>query len=67
MKLRQRRWTVCVLAIWVAALGLVTVVAPTPVDAKVSEIGWMTYAPNHPGGCVPLPWDCYVVWVYPPD
>ena len=65
MRSKQRRWTVFVVAIWVAALGMTAVLAPTPADASASEIGWMVYSPNHPAGCSPLPFDCYVVWVYP--
>ena len=29
------------------------------------QMGWHVYTPNHPNGCAPLPYDCYVVWVYP--
>lgn len=65
MKLNRRRWTVFAVAVWVLALGLTTVLAPTPVDAKVTHSGWMVYAPNHPNGCAPMPFDCYVIWVVP--
>jgi len=33
--------------------------------ADVYQMGWMVYTPNHPNGCAPLPYDCYVIWVYP--
>ena len=33
--------------------------------SKVYQMGWMVFTPNHPNGCAPLPYDCYVVWVYP--
>ena len=65
MKVNRRRWTVLAIAVWVLTLGLTTVLAPAPADAKVVDIGWMSYSPNHPNGCVPLPYDCYAVWSYP--
>ncbi len=66
MRTKRRRWTVFAIAVWVLALGLTTVLAPVPAEAKVHNPGsWMAYSPNHPNGCVPLPFDCYVIWVYP--
>lgn len=65
MKLKHRRWTVFVVAVWVLALGLTTVFAPTPAIAKAEQVGWMVYSPNHPNGCSPLPYDCYVIYVSP--
>ena len=65
MRLKHYRLSLFVVAVWVLALGLTTVFAPVPVDAAVQKVGWMTYAPNHPGSCVPLAFDCYVLWVYP--
>jgi heme/copper-type cytochrome/quinol oxidase subunit 1 len=65
MKRNRRRWTVFAIAVWVLALGLTTVFAPAPVDAEVHKIGWMVYTPNHPNGCAPLPYDCYVLNVFP--
>jgi len=59
MKLNRNRWTIAVVAVWVLALILTTVMAPAPAEASVGIRGWMTYAPNHPNGCVPLPYDCY--------
>lgn len=65
MRLKHHRLTVVVVAVWVLALGLTTVFAPVPADAtSVQKVGWMTYAPNHPGGCVPMAFDCYVFFVY---
>ncbi len=65
MKPNRRRWTIFAIAVWVLALGLTTVFAPVTAEAKLKPMGWMAYSPNHPNGCVPLPYDCYVVWVYP--
>ena len=65
MKPKQRRWTVFVIAAWIVALGVVSFLAPAPAEAKVQEIGWMVYTPNHPAGCAPLAYDCYVVWFWP--
>lgn len=69
MKLNRHRWTIFAVTVWVLALGLTTVLAPAPIEAKAIhwDIGWMTYSPNHPNGCVPLPYDCYVVQVWPED
>jgi hypothetical protein len=67
MKVSRHRWTVFAVAVWVLALALTTVLAPVPTEAKVDswDVGWMVYTPNHPNGCAPLPYDCYVVWVWP--
>ncbi len=67
MRLNHHRWTVFAIAVWVLALGLTTVLAPVPAEAKVEnwDLGWMVYTPNHPAGCAPLPYDCYVIWVWP--
>jgi hypothetical protein len=64
---RRRRVTLLVVAIWALALVGPALLAPSPADAGIGGTGngWMTYAPNHPNGCVPLPYDCYVIWVYP--
>lgn len=65
MKSNRNRWTILVVAVWVVALGMTMVIAPTPAEAKVLKAGWMVYTPNHPGGCAPLPYDCYVIFVTP--
>lgn len=68
MKAKQRRWTFVVVGIWFLAMGLSMVMAPAPSEAVrvTHDVGWMVYTPNHPNGCAPLPYDCYVVFVYPP-
>lgn len=65
MRLKHHRWTVFAIAVWVLALGLTTVLAPTPAEAEVRKLGWAAYTPNHPNACAPLPYDCYVIWVGP--
>jgi len=65
MKVNRRRWTVLAIAVWVLALGLTTVLAPVPAEAKFDAVGWMVYSPNHPNACSPMPFDCYVVMVVP--
>ena len=67
MDFKRHRWTIGVVAVWLLVLGLTTVMAPAPVEAKAgSGSGWRTYAPNHPNGCVPFAYDCYV-YVVPPQ
>jgi hypothetical protein len=63
--MNKRRVTLVVAAIWALALVIASVTAPLPADAATHNIGWMVYTPNHPNGCAPLPYDCYVIWVYP--
>jgi len=65
MRLSRHRWTVFAVAVWVLVLGLTTVLAPVPSEAEVYGTAWMVYTPNHPHGCAPLPYDCYVIWVHP--
>jgi hypothetical protein len=65
MRKTQRRWTFLVVSAWVLAVALGMVLAPTPADARADHFGWMVYTPNHPNGCAPLPYDCYVIWVWP--
>lgn len=64
MKLNRHRWTVFAVAVWVLALGLTTVLAPVPTEAEDVKIGWMVYTPNHPSGCAPLAYDCYVLQIW---
>lgn len=64
-RIKRRRLTLVVVAIWALALVVPALMAPTPSEAKAFDVGKMTYAPNHPNYCVPLPYDCYVVIVYP--
>jgi hypothetical protein len=49
------------LGILVIAVMIVGAIVP----ALIQKVGWMVYTPNHPNGCAPLPFDCYVIWVYP--
>jgi hypothetical protein len=65
MRLNRNRWTIAVVGVWVTALALATFMAPAPAGADFQPMGWMVYTPNHPSGCAPLPYDCYVVMVYP--
>jgi hypothetical protein len=39
--------------------------APSLAEAETIPYGWMVYTPNHPNGCAPLPYDCYVIFVWP--
>jgi len=64
MKLNRRRWTIFAMGVWVLALVLTSVLAPAPAEADFQKLGWMVYTPNHPNGCAPLAYDCYVIWVY---
>ena len=63
--MKKRLWTFVVAVVWGLVLIVTGVIAPTSASAKPNEIGWMVYTPNHPNGCAPLPYDCYVIWVYP--
>jgi hypothetical protein len=63
--MKKRLWTAVVAVVWCLALVVTVVVAPTPANAEIQNVGWMVYTPNHPNGCAPLPFDCYVVFVYP--
>jgi len=69
MKQGKSRLTIVAVVIWLVALSVSIAIAPTPTEAssQTQGVGWMTYAPNHPSGCVPLAFDCYVIWVYPDD
>lgn len=62
----KRKIGLLVLAVMVVGALLPAVLAPVLVEASDTyHIGWMVYTPNHPNGCAPLPYDCYVVFVYP--
>lgn len=67
MKWNRHRWTIIVVTVWVLALVFSSALVPTPAEAEVWGMGWMVYTPNHPNGCAPLPFDCYVVCVSPND
>ena len=64
-RVRRRRITLAVVALWALAMVVPALLMPTPADAKVGGETWMVYAPNHPNYCVPLPYDCYVILVVP--
>jgi hypothetical protein len=63
--MKKRLWTVVVAVVWGLALVLTFVIPSTPLNAETPTIGWGVYTPNHPSGCAPLPYDCYVIWIYP--
>lgn len=63
-RLTRHRWTFVVVAVWALAIVLTSTLAPTPAQADSQNIGWMVYTPNHPNGCAPLPYDCYVIWIF---
>lgn len=68
MKWNRHRWTVFAVTLWIVALAVTSALVSTPAEAKTPETygaGWMVYTPNHPNGCAPLPYDCYVLMVYP--
>ena len=65
MRLNRHRWTIFAVSVWVLALALTTVLAPVPSEAEVVRTGWMVYTPNHPNGCAPFAFDCYIIWVHP--
>ena len=65
MRLSRHRWTVFAVAVWVLVLGLTTILAPVPSEARAENFGWMVYTPNHPNGCAPMPYDCYTIFVFP--
>jgi len=61
----RRKIGILVLTVMVLGALAPALLAPNVAEAEMQEIGWMVYTPNHPNGCAPLPYDCYVVWVYP--
>jgi len=63
--MKKRIWTAVVAVVWGLALVVTAVIAPTPAEADIGSFNWMVYTPNHPNGCAPLPFDCYVIYVYP--
>ena len=55
-----------IVVITVMIVGAIVPALIVPDVSAASEAGkWMIYTPNHPNGCAPLPFDCYVIWVYP--
>jgi hypothetical protein len=61
----KRKLGFVVLAIMIVGALVPALLAPRLAEAEVYQMGWMVYTPNHPHGCAPLPYDCYVIWVYP--
>ena len=60
----RRKLGFLVLAVMV--LGAIVPALLAPSQAEAGRIGtWMVYTPNHPNGCAPMPWDCYVINIYP--
>ena len=55
-----------VLAVLVIGALVPAMFAPSLAEAE-GTVGnlWMVYTPNHPSGCAPLPYDCFVIWVWP--
>jgi len=54
-----------VLAVMVIGALVPALLAPNVAEAEPHEQGWMVYTPNHPNGCAPLPYDCFVIWIFP--
>ena len=61
----KRKLGILVLAVMVLGALAPALLAPSLAEAEVHKVGWMVYTPNHPNGCAPLPFDCYVIWVFP--
>ena len=61
----RRKLGILVLAVMVLGALAPALLAPDVAEAGVQRIGWMVYTPNHPAGCAPMPFDCYVIFVYP--
>ena len=61
----NRKLGLFVLAVLVIGALVPAMFAPTLAQAETQGNLWMVYTPNHPHGCAPLPFDCYVIWVWP--
>jgi hypothetical protein len=61
----KRTLSLCVLAVLVIGALVPAMFAPSLAEAEVHNVGWMVYTANHPNGCAPLPYDCYVIFVWP--
>jgi hypothetical protein len=61
----KRKLGLLVIAVMLVGAIVPALIAPSLSEAAVQKVGWMVYTPNHPNGCAPLPFDCYVIWVYP--
>ncbi len=62
----KRKLGFIVVALMIVGAIVPAILAPSLAEAEfIYALGWMVYTPNHPNGCAPLPYDCYVYWVYP--
>lgn len=59
----KRRLGFLVLAVMVVSALVPALLAPSQAEASRTDLGWFVYTPNHPNGCAPLPWDCYVIQI----
>jgi hypothetical protein len=60
--------TLGILGLVIMVVGALVPALLVPSQAEAGRSGewaWMVYTPNHPSGCAPIPYDCYVIWVYP--
>ena len=52
------------LVLAVMVIGAMVPALLVPSMAEAGRTGdWMVYTPNHPNGCAPMPFDCYVIRV----
>jgi len=61
----RQKLGILVLTVMVVGALVPALLAPDVAEAKGGFGQWMVYTPNHPNGCAPLPFDCYVIWVRP--
>lgn len=61
----KRKLGIFVVAIMVIGALVPALLVPSLVEAETIHYGYMVYTPNHPYGCAPLPYDCYVIFVWP--
>ena len=60
----RRKLGFLVLAVMVLGAIVPALLAPSEAEAGRRTGTWMVYTPNHPIGCAPLPYDCYVINIY---
>ncbi len=61
----KKHWlSVLILAVMALAAVVPAMMAPSQAEAMPIRGTWMVYTPNHPAGCAPMPWDCFVIDVY---
>jgi len=61
--MRRHVLSAVILAVMVLAAVVPALMAPSQAEAMPIRGTWMVYTPNHPSGCAPMPWDCYVIYV----